>query len=277
VANISSRRKSMGSRKRERVCVSFFVMSLLGCAIQLGLGAASRTPVKTSSQLPVGLILPVRLQDSVELKNAHKGTALEGRIAQDVPVPGRDKIKMKAVVKGSVLRVTQDSDGVGVSLTMAFTQIEDHKLTLTVSTSLRAIASYEAVRSSQTPWTGADTGSPSGWANTTQIGGDIRYGDGGPVRNAKKQKIGKGVIGGVLVHVAANPARGCAGPAPGEDYLQALWVFSADACGPYSLKDVKIVLDGTSDPVGEVTLHFPKSDMKLEGGTAFLLQVVERP
>jgi hypothetical protein len=275
VANKSTRRIIRQRKTSLSLCV-IFVGALLGCAIQLGLDAASRSPVK-SSQLPVGLILPVRLQDSLELKGAHKGAPLEGHITQDVPVPGRDKIKMKSVVRGSVLGVAQDSDGVGVSLTMAFTQIEDHKLTLTLSTSLRAMASYEAVRTSQTPWTGADTGSPSGWANTTQIGGDIRYGDGGLVRNTKKQKVGKGVIGGVLVHVAANPARGCGGPAPGEDNLQALWVFSADACGVYGLKNVKIVHDGTTDPVGEITLHFPKSDMKLEGGTAFLLQVVEHP
>jgi len=144
-------------------------------------------------------------------------------------------------------------------------------------TSLRAIASYLTVRSAQTPLTGVDAGSPAGWANTVQIGGDIRFGDGGPVRNRAKQKVGKGVLGGVLVHVRANPASGCEGPVNGDDHPQALWVFSADACGIYGLKGVQISHKGNQPPIGEITLHFEKDDMKLASRTGMLLRVVAQP
>jgi hypothetical protein len=169
--------------------------------------------------------------------------------------------------------VAKDEDGPGVKLTLKFNQVETKKETLTVVTYLRAIASYNAVRAAQTPRTGADGGTPTGWANTTQIGGDIRFGDGGIVRDRGKQKVGKGVIGGVLVHVKANAERGCDGPA-GDQRPQALWVFSADACGVYDLDGVTITRKGKGEPVGEFTLHFEKDDMKLEAGTAMLLRVI---
>jgi hypothetical protein len=234
-------------------------------------------PVQTSSQLPVGLILPVRLNDTLKVKDLQKGTILELRVMQDIPLPDRGKIPMKSLVRGSVVSAVKDSDGPGVHIALAFTQVVNKDQNFSIATSLRAIASYLAVRDAQTPLNGIDTGSPAGWANTVQIGGDIRYGDGGPVRNRHKQRVGKGVLGGVLVHVSANPSLGCDGPIKSEDYLQALWVFSSDACGVYGMREVELSHSGNSDPVGEFTLHFEKVDFKLDAGMAFLFQVVNPP
>lgn len=236
------------------------------------------TPVETAPQLPVGLILPVRLENALEVKEAHQGTALETRVMQEVPLPARRKISFRSVIKGSVLSVVKDADDTGTSVTIAFTALDDHNRVLSMNTGLRAIASYAAVRDAQTPWSQADTGAPPGWANTVQIGGDVRYGDGGMVRNNRKQQVGKGVLNGVLVHVQANPARGgCEGPINGDDHPQALWVFSADACGVYGLKEIGIAHSGRSEPAGEITLHFARSNMKLDAGTAMLLRIVEKP
>lgn len=233
--------------------------------------------VQNIPQLPVGLILPVSLENAISLKEVQKGAVVEARIIQDVPLRGRWRLAVRSLVKGVILAIEQDADGVGVKLTLSFNQVEDRKQTIPTNTSLRAIASYMAVRSAQTPWTEVEAGSPSGWANTVQIGGDIRYGDGGIVRNRDKQKVGKGVLGGVLVHVAANPALGCEGPINGDDRLQALWVFSADACGVYGLKSIEISHNGSTDPIGEITLHFAKDSMRLEAGTGMLLRVVPKP
>jgi hypothetical protein len=266
--------------------VAFLCMlAVAGWALQLAAPPRSaeaavpfgRSRVQTSSQLPVGLILPVRLNDTRKVKDLQKGTILELRVMQDIPLPDRGKIPMKSLVRGSVVSAAKDSDGPGVNVTFAFTQVVDKDQNFAIATSVRAIASYVAVRDAQTPWTGVDTGSPAGWSNTVQVGGDIRYGDGGPVRNSHKQKVGKGVLGGVLVHISANPKQGCEGPIKGEDYLQALWVFSSDACGVYGMKEVKLSHNGNSDPAGEITLHFEKDDMKLDAGTAFLLSVVNPP
>jgi hypothetical protein len=239
--------------------------------------SARNAVVQSSFQVPVGIVLPVQLETSISLKDAQPGGAVEARIAQDVPLPNREKIRARAVVKGSLVSVVKDSDGVGANLTLKFHQMEDGKQTFAFATSLRAIASLRAVRAAQMPYTGSDAGTPTGWADTVQIGGDIRFGDGGAVRNRAKQKVGKGVSGGVLVHVMANPGSGCNGPVNGDDHPQALWLFSSDACGVYDLKDIKIAHTGKAAPVGEITLHFARDDMKLESGTGMLLRVVSQP
>ncbi len=233
-------------------------------------GAAGR--VENSLSIPAGTVLPMRLEKEISVKEAQRGQAMEGKIMQDVPLPGDNKIAMKSTVRGSVTSVEKDENGSGVKVTLQFDQLETRKEVLKISTYLRAIASFRAVRSAQIPRTGADGGTPTGWGDTMQIGGDIRYGDGGPVVHAK-QKIGKGVNGGVLVHLSANPALGCDGPVSGDNPLQALWVFSADACGVYDLRGVNTVHVGKGAPLGEITLHFEKDDMKLEAGTGILLRI----
>jgi hypothetical protein len=231
---------------------------------------------ESPSSIPAGTMLPLRLEKTISTKDV-RGQVVEAKIAQDVPLPNGEKIPMKSAVRGSILSVETDADGPGVKVTLKFDQLEDHKETLPIATYLRAFASGRAVQSAQLPHSGADMGTPGGWADTVQIGGDIRFGDGGVVRDRAKEKVGKGVVGGVLVHVRANPALGCEGPANGNDYPQALWVFSSDACGAYDLKGVKIARSGKGSPVGEITLHFEKEDMKVEAGAGMLVWVVSKP
>jgi hypothetical protein len=232
--------------------------------------------VEAPTSLPGGTILPIRLEKTISLQDAQKGQPIEAKTAQDVPFPNGEGIPVRSLVRGSIVSVEKDADG--VKLTLKFTQLEAHKQTLPVSAYLRAIASMRAVRKAQSPLSGADIGTPNGWANTVQIGGDVRFGDGGDVRDSAKQKVGKGVRGGgVLVYARANPARGCEGPTNMEDRLQALWVFSSNACGIYDLKGVTITHTGKGAPVGEITLHFERDDMKLEAGTGILLRVAPTP
>lgn len=228
-----------------------------------------------SSLIPAGTILPIRLDDAISVKDAKKGQLIEAKITQSVPLPS-EAIPIRSNLKGSIVSIEKDPEGAGVKLTLKFTQLDYRKETLTISTYLRAIASLRAVRTAQTALTGPDAGTPNGWADTVQIGGDIRYGDGGIVRNRAKQKVGKGVRGGVLVNIQANPALGCDGPLNGSDSAQALWVFSSDACGVYDLNGIKITRTGKASPTGEFTLHFEKDDMKLESGTGLLLRIVPK-
>ncbi len=107
-----------------------------------------------------------------------------------------------------------------------------------------------------------------------QIGGDVRYGDGGEVRDRLKQKVGKGVRGGVLVQVRAQPNSGCDGPVNGNDTPQALWVFSSDACGVYGINGLEVTHDGKAPPLGVVTLSFQKPDTKLESFAGILLRTI---
>jgi hypothetical protein len=237
----------------------------------------ARGAVETSSLLPGGTVLPVALQKTISVKEAQAGQLIEARIMQEVPLPSGERIPLKSAVKGSIVSLTKDEDGPGVKLTLKFNQLQTKKETLAMVAYLRAIASYNAVRAAQIPRSGADVGTPTGWADTTQIGGDTRFGDGGPVRGRGKETVGKGVRGGVLVSVKANPPRGCDGAANGDESPQALWVFSADACGVYDLNGTTITRKGMGEPVGEITLHFEKANMKLEGGTAMLLSIIAHP
>ena len=240
-------------------------------------GASRGGAVQSPNLIPVGTILPVQLVNTISIKETHAGETVEARISQDVPLPDRGNIPRNLVVKGSILSVVKDSEGTAVRVALKFNQIDGRKQIYTLATSVRAIASYNAVRSAQTPYGGTDSGTPTGWADTVQIGGDIRFGDGGKVRNRAKQAVGKGVAGGVLVHVRANPGLGCDGPVNGDDHPQALWIFSADACGVYDLHGMHIEHTGKTAPAGEITFHFEKEDMKLEAGTGILLRVVSQP
>lgn len=89
--------------------------------------------------------------------------------------------------------------------------------------------------------------------------------------------MGKAVLGGVLVYAKANPALGCEGPVGSDDRPQALWLFSADACGVYGFKGVQLIHNGQAEPVGEITLGFKKANMKLRAGPGLLLRVVSQP
>ena len=272
--------------KRWRVPLVPVLLAIIGVTCQLISFAHNSSklvrepesvPVRAAPQIPLGYILPAKLDRTLSVNDARAGDAIEARIMQEVPLPNREKIAFRSVVKGSVLAVSRDDDEIGVRLTIRFDQVTDRGQNLSIATSLRAIASHMAVHDAQMPLTAYDEATPLSWANTVQIGGDVRFGDGDSVRNRWKETVGKAVPGGVLVYARANPELGCDKPVPGDDHVQALWVFSADACGVYGLKGVKVTHNGQSPPIGEITLHFEKASIKLRAGTGILLRVVSHP
>jgi hypothetical protein len=238
-------------------------------------GNAGESAVQSTSAVqPVGTILPVSLHKTLSTDEAQAGQEIEGEIMQDVPLQGRDKIHMNSHVGGTIVSIAQAGGGAGAQVSLRFDKIDNHGEIVSIVTSLRAIASYQAVSAAQAPLNSTNSGTPAGWADTVLVGGDVRYGDGGEVVNRQKQKVGKGVSGGVLVHVTAQPGSGCDGPINGDDSLQALWVFSSDACGVYGLPGIEISRNGKAAPVGVITLRFGGSETKLDGLTGMLLRVV---
>jgi len=273
--------KTEHAAKRRGVAGVLAGAVVLSCVVALfakSLGTAGSPPgggpVEGAPQIPGGTIIPVSLDGGLKAEDARNGDVVELRVKQEVPLPHSGKVAARSKIMGYVASAERDSDGTGLNLSIRFDKLQYGDKTVPIVTSLRAMASYQAVRWSQMPQGGADAGTPAGWGTTVLIGGDIRFGDGGKVRTAAKQVVGKGVRGGVLVHIRADTEKGCEGPVNGEDYPQALWVFSSGACGLYDLKGVTIKHSGGSDPLGEITLSFDKERKKLESGTGMLLRIV---
>ena len=234
---------------------------------------AQQTAPANNLNIPDGTILPVRLNQSISSKSAAAGRVLTARIMQDVPLPNDEKIPVGAVVRGAILSVTKASASTRADISFRFDTLEMRHRTYPITSDLRAIAGFMEVQFAQTPEVSPGYGTPQPWITTQQIGGDEVYGVGGPVTDRASNHVGTGVYGGVLVHVRAHPERDCRGPVGNDDRLQALWVFSSDACGVYGIEGLSIAHAGRSKPIGEVTLAASQGEVRLHGATAMLLRV----
>jgi hypothetical protein len=237
-------------------------------------GVAAVAP--ESSEIPVGTVLPVRLDHGFSSNSAAEGRKITGRIMQDLPLPNHDKIPQGARVSGTIVAVTSAGAKADGRISFRFDRIEILHHTIPVVTSLRAIAGFIEVQFAQTPETSPGFGTPYVWATTRQIGGDEVYGVGGPVTDQWSNNVGKGVFGGVLVHVRTHPGSKCRGPLDAEDRLQALWVFSSDACGVYGMTGVTIAHAGRTAPLGEIVLTADHRDVIVRGASGVLLRVTRQ-
>jgi hypothetical protein len=226
------------------------------------------------TQIPAGTVLPVRLNETLSVRKTKPGQRISARIMQDVPLPNEGKIAEGSRVVGTVVSVEPAAQGEGGKVSFRFDRVVTRKGDFPVGTSLRTVAGFMEVREAETPGGSPDFGTPYVWADRRQIGGDQVYGVGGPVTNQWNERVGTAVNDGVLVHVRARPESGCRGALDEEDRLQALWVFSEDACGVYGITGLQIAHAGRSEPTGEIQLTVAKGDVVVRGATAMLLRVL---
>ncbi|HTU34534.1 MAG TPA: hypothetical protein VMF66_12100 [Candidatus Acidoferrum sp.] len=229
--------------------------------------AASPSFCQTS--IPQGTVLPVALNSSLS-SNIRPGAKVNGRVMQKVPLPNGEAIPRGAKVIGHVVAATPASDGTPGRLTIRFDRVVTSKHDVRVTTDLRAIAGFVAVSDAQIPAIGPDRGTPQPDWTTEQIGGDIVYRDGNGLVTERARTIGRPVYDGVLVR--SNGTQ-CRAAIDGNNSRQALWVFSADACGVYGLSGVSIVHAGRSNPAGEFTLAAKKGKLSVHSGAGMLLRV----
>lgn len=264
--------------KRARVLLALVLLEVL-----CGIGVAQQSPCcapnsktdRASLQILVGTALPVRLNHGFSTKNARTGEVITGRIMQDVPLPNAGKIPEGAKIVGTILSVSPAGNSGGARISFRFDHIEIHHRRIPIVVDLRSMASFMEVEFAQIPETTPGFGTPYVWATTHQIGGDIKYGVGGPVTDQWSHTVGKGVFDGVLVQLRAQPGSKCRAALDGEDRLQALWVFSSDACGVFGMRGVEIVHAGRTEPVGEVVLAAERGDLRVRGGSGMLLRVIQ--
>ncbi len=232
---------------------------------------ASSISLIAQESIPPGTILPLRLNSSLNSKKAKPGQAISASVMQDVPLP-TSRIRAGAKVTGHVVDVRAASATSGAAISLRFDTLVASKLRTPLVTNLRAMASMMAVHDAQLPENGPDRGtSESSWT-TDQIGGDVVYRGGGPVANGLRV-VGTPAPNGVLVHVSSRANGRCRGEVEGNDQLQALWVFSSDACGTYDLPEVSIIHARRTDPVGQITIASDKRDFEIRAGSGLLLRV----
>jgi hypothetical protein len=225
------------------------------------------------AQIPSGTVIPVTLHGSLSTRKSKPGQVVKARIMQDIPLGEGSKIRAGAHVQGKVISVTPAVNGHGASVSFMFDRLVTSWGAEPVTTSLRVLASGLEITSAQMPMY-SDNGS-SLYANITrQVGGEIVFRGGGHVMR------GKTVVGepvnddGVLGYVRTNPDGNCQGTIDGNNQVQALWVFSSDACGVYGYSRVEILHVGRTNSLGEIALSSQRGDINIRGGSGMLLQVI---
>jgi hypothetical protein len=221
--------------------------------------------------IPAGTVLPARLNSSLDSRKSKAGQAITARIMQDVPLPAGGKIPAGAKVTGHVTDMVPASGVTGSSISLQFDAVKSRGRSIPIITNLRAMASMMEVEDAQVPPTGTDRGTPWAWMTTHQIGGEVVYGQGGPVTNGS-QVVGQAAPGGVLVRLRAKPGTSCCA-VEGNEGLQALWVFSSDACGLYGFPDMEIKHAGGTNPLGQIILVSASGHVHISAGSGLLLRV----
>jgi hypothetical protein len=240
----------------------------------------SETPDENSTAMrrcaiPSGTILPVRLNSTVSSAKSKPGWMITGRIMQDIPLSSGIRIKEGSKVVGHIVEVTPASAGKTARISLQFDKLIWGHQTIAIATNLRAIAGFMRINEAQTPPIGPGESDVYRWLTTVQIGGDIVYGEGGPVTTANDPNdvVGKAVNGGVLSQVRANEGANCRGATDGNEAPQALWVFSSDACGTYGLEHISIVSAGRSGVTGVIVFSSDRENLKIPGGAGMLLRI----
>jgi hypothetical protein len=222
------------------------------------------------SAISPGTIIPAQLNSSLNSRRSKVGEVITARIMQDVPLASGSTIHVGAKLIGHVVAVKPSSGGASAAISVRFDTLAVGKRRIPVVTDLRALAGMMEVSEAQLPDQGPDRGtSEYNWV-TEQIGGEYR-GDG--VIAHGDTVVGLSVPNGVLVRVSSDAGARCRSDVNNNDRLQALWVFSSNACGLYGFPDLTLTHAGRTNPVGEIALISNKGNVNVRAGSGMLLRV----
>jgi hypothetical protein len=237
--------------------------------------ADEKSAAKSTLAIPPGTILPVHLNSTISSTKSKPGQVITGRIMQDVPLSAGERVRAGSKVVGHIVEVTPATAGAQARISLQFDRVVSSHQAISITTNLRAIAGFMRILEAQTPPIGPSESDVFRWLTTVQVGGDVVYGEGGPVTagDHANQIVGREVHGGVLGQVRAKEGTKCGGAIDGNDNPQALWVFSSDACGTYGLEHISIAHAGRTDPTGVIILASDSGNLKIPGGAGMLLRV----
>jgi hypothetical protein len=251
-------------------------VGFIGVAL-ISLGAFAQ---QKNFEIPSGTIIPASLNTTLSSQKSKAGEAISARVAQDVPLPNRMKIKEGAKLYGHVIGARLKTAGSDAQVSFAFDCLAMGKQRFALTTNLRALASMMDVDEAQIPVRGM--GESDSWANrtTVQVGGDAVYWGGGPVENSEGpvgKPLGGWVTSGVLVKATAKPGSPCHGEIGDHQGPQAFWVFSSDACGIYGIPGARVEHYGRTKPAGVIELISDSGNIKVRSGSGLLLRVIGAP
>jgi hypothetical protein len=228
--------------------------------------------VTTGPEIPVGTAIPIMLGSELNAKKGKIGQQIEGKVMQDVPLPGDEKIKKGSRVAGRIVSLTRTGSS-GSSMVVRFDTVEDHDRTIPIQTAVLAIASMGSVAQAQVPINvGSSDIDPVTQWTTRQVGGDI-VSRGRGKAGSPGGEFGRWIEGSsVMIKLTPNPSEGCPS-GPGYDREQAVWIFSSAACGTYDLGQTKIAGSGESAPLGDVSLKSDRN-ISIRKGSGWLLITV---
>lgn len=222
--------------------------------------------------IPPGTVIPVALHGSLSTTKSKAGQMVKARVMQEIPLSDGRKVHAGAYVEGKVISVMPASNGSPARISFEFDRLVTSKGSVRLTTSLRALASTLEINDAQLSVYGGDRGTPSSAYQTTLVGGEVVYRGGGHVMDGN-MIVGEPVYDGVLGSVRANLDGNCRGAIDDNNRVQALWLFSSDACGVYGYKHVKIEHAGRTNPIGEITLNSEHGNFNIRGGSGMLLRV----
>jgi len=212
-------------------------------------------------EVPAGTVLPLQLDTGLNAEKLVPGKVIRGVIMQDIP---HTRIHRGSHVYGHVIRVNPSR------IEFTFDTLRVKKQRVPITTNLRALASMLEVDKAQIPLEIADRGLPPSQSTTQQIGGELVYRGGGHVMHGPA-RVGEPAPYGVIARTQSNPP--CRAVVAHNHRLQALWLFSTDACGLYGYDNLAIEHYGRTDPIGAITITAKSGKLNIRSGSGILLRV----
>jgi len=228
--------------------------------------------LSAAQELPTGTMLPVSLSTPIRMEKTKVGERITGKLAQYVVVDSLT-LPRGTQVTGRIVEAQSGAAGSPARVSVAFDTIRVNGHDVPIATSLRALASMQAVFDAQLPTNVInDFGSTIRDWNTVQVGGQAVYrGDG--VVTEGGDVVGRATtVGEVFGEPKTWSWSPCAQDRAGNT-VQSFWVFSTDACGVYGFDGLRLAHAGRSEPAGQIVLESP-GKLHIRAGSGFLLMVV---
>ena len=156
---------------------------------QASSAAPAKSPRDTTFQIPAGTILPVALYPGFSSEKARPGQTISAKVMQAVPLANGSAVPEGAKVFGTIVSASQAGKRGPGTVTFRFTEVRRGHQSARITSNVRALASFMEVLYAETPESTPGFGTPFPWATTDLIGGDVKYGVGGPVTDSGSETV----------------------------------------------------------------------------------------